>query len=100
MEKAKLKVQNPAKKFFKKIKNKQLKCKYEDAIETICLDPYQAGDPKTGDLAGVYGYDIRHNKIGYELAYTIEEDNDGNTVVILHAGTREQFYKELKRYLQ
>ncbi|WP_020008124.1 type II toxin-antitoxin system RelE/ParE family toxin [Salinicoccus albus] len=99
MEKTKLRVQNPAKKFFKKIKDKQLKGKYEDAIETIRLDPYQAGEPKTGDLAWVYGYDIRHNKTGYELAYTIEEDDIGSTVIILHAGTREQFYKELKRYL-
>lgn len=99
MKKAKLKVQNPAKKFFKKIKDKQLKDKYRYAIECILLDPYQAGELKKGDLAGVYGYDIHHNKTWYELAYTIEDDEEGNTVIILHAGTREQFYKELKRYL-
>ncbi|WP_245737094.1 hypothetical protein [Salibacterium qingdaonense] len=29
----------------------------------------------------------------------MEGDHDVNTVIILHAGTREQFYKELKRYL-
>ncbi|ENH97818.1 RelE/StbE family addiction module toxin [Gracilibacillus halophilus YIM-C55.5] len=52
MEKSKLRVQNPAKQFFKKIKDKQLKNKYENAIECICLDPYQSGEPKTGDLAG------------------------------------------------
>ena len=46
MEKAKLRVQNPAQKFFKKVKDKQLKGKYEDAIETIRLDPYQADEPK------------------------------------------------------
>lgn len=83
MEKAKMRVQNPVKKFFKKIKDKQLKGKYEDVIENICLDSYQAAEPKIGDLSGVYGYDIRHNKTGYELAYTIEEDDDGNTVIIL-----------------
>ncbi|SIS64502.1 type II toxin-antitoxin system RelE/ParE family toxin [Salimicrobium flavidum] len=68
-------------------------------IDIIRIDPYQAGEPKTGDLTGVYGYDIRHNKTGYELAYTIDEDDDGDTVINIHAGTREQFYKELKRYL-
>jgi mRNA interferase RelE/StbE len=35
----------------------------------------------------------------YELAYTILEENDYTVVVIL-AGTRENFYEELKRYMK
>lgn len=61
------------------------------------------GEPKHGDLEGVLGYDIYYNKINYELAYTIEErkiedTNETETVVIIMAGTRENFYNELKRY--
>ena len=52
-------------------------------------------DTKTGDLSGVYGYDIYYDKTSYELAHTILEDND-KTVVVIMAGTRENFYKELK----
>ncbi len=35
----------------------------------------------------------------YELAYTVIEEDEENVVVIL-AGTRENFYKELKRYMK
>ena len=75
---AELRVLPPAKKFLKKIKDKH------------------------GDLEGVKGYDIYYNKISYELAYTIEyvegEDGVPKVVVVIMAGTRENFYDELKRY--
>ena len=35
----------------------------------------------------------------YELAYTIERI-DGELVVVVMAGTRENFYDELKRYIK
>lgn len=35
----------------------------------------------------------------YEIAYTISEFN-GKKVVVLLAGTRENFYDELKRYIK
>ena len=44
------------------------------------------------DLAGIYGYDIFYNKINYELAYTIKIE-DKKIVIVLLAGTRENFYK-------
>ena len=48
-------------------------------------------------------YDIYHNRINYELAYTVEErfsedSGEKETVVVIMAGTRENFYDELKRY--
>lgn len=55
-------------------------------------------EAKTGDLAGVFGYDIYYNKTNYELAYTVEYVND-KIVVVIMAGTRENFYDELKRYM-
>ena len=93
----------PAAKYLKKLKDKRLKKLYQDAIDDICTDP-SVGDPKHGDLEGVLGYDIYYNKINYELAYTIEErviegTDETETVVVIMAGTRENFYDQLKRYL-
>ena len=59
-------------KFIKKLKDKKLKELYRNAVDKIRED-YTLGDPKTGDLAGYYGYDIYYNKTNYELAYTIEQ---------------------------
>jgi mRNA interferase RelE/StbE len=50
---------------------------------------------KSGDLADVYGYDFYCNRMNYEIAYLVSEDNLKKIVVLL-AGTRENFYKELK----
>ena len=57
------------------------------------------GEAKTGDLAGVFGYDIYYNKTNYELAYTVEYVED-KVIVVIMAGTRENFYNELKRYMK
>ena len=88
----------PAAKFLKKLKDKKLKSLYKEAIEMICED-YSIGEEKTGDLAGMYGYDIYYNKTNYEIAYKIYEEK-GKYVVVILAGTRENFYEELKRYMK
>ena len=53
---------------------------------------------ETWDLAGIYGYDVFYNRTSYEIAYRIYEEAD-KIVVVIMAGTRENFYNELKRYL-
>jgi len=58
------------------------------------------GDAKTGDLKGLYSLDVYNNRINYELAYRISHLENGAMVVIIMAGTRENFYKELKRYMK
>ena len=93
---------SPAAKYFKKLKDKRLKALYNEAIQEIRNNPH-VGEPKHGDLEGVFGYDIYYNRVNYELAYTIEErinreTGKRETVVIIMAGTRENFYDELKRY--
>lgn len=93
---AKVRFLPPAAKFIKKLKDKKLKALYREAIDRICADP-AVGQAKTGDLSGVYGYDIYYNKTNYELAYTVEYQED-EVVVVIMAGTRENFYEELKRY--
>ena len=75
------------------------KQRYKDAIEKIREDP-EIGEQKTGDLTGIFGYDIFYNRTNYELAYTIEIGNDGKAVVVIMAGTRENFYEQLKRYMK
>ena len=88
----------PAAKFLKKLKDKKLKQLYKDAIDRIRED-HTVGEEKTGDLQGVYGYDIHYNKTNYELAYTVEYA-EGKIIVVIMAGTRENFYDTLKRYMR
>ena len=87
-----------AEKYLKKIREKALKKAFKEALEEISRDPY-IGELKTGDLAGVYCLDIYYCKTNYELAYKIYEES-GQRVVVILAGTRENFYAELKRYMK
>ncbi len=87
-----------AKRFFKKIKDKHLQEAMKDALAKIAENPY-IGEAKVGDLAGIFGYDVFYNKTNYEIAYRIYEEN-GKLVVVVLAGTRENFYDELKRYMK
>lgn len=95
---AKLVILPPAAKFLKKLNDKKLKALYQKAIDDILLDP-SIGDAKTGDLSGVFGIDIYYNKTNYEIAYTVEQQNE-EIVVVIMAGTRENFYEQLKRYMR
>jgi mRNA-degrading endonuclease RelE of RelBE toxin-antitoxin system len=94
---AEVRFMKPATNFLKKLKDKQLKALYQEAIDRIRED-HTVGEPKKGDLSGVYGYDIYYNKTNYELAYTVEYQA-GKIIVVIMAGTRENFYEELKRYM-
>ena len=101
---AELRILPPAAKYFKKLKDKKLKNLYKDAIDAILENPMIA-EEKTGDLKGIRSYDIYYNRINYELAYSLEyvqrEGSDEvDVVVVIMAGTRENFYNELKRYLK
>ena len=88
----------PAAKYIKKLKDKKLKLLYQEAVRKIRAD-YTIGEAKTGDLSGVYGYDIYYNKTNYELAYTVEYQED-EIIVVIMSGTRENFYNQLKQYMR
>ncbi|MBR1382351.1 MAG: type II toxin-antitoxin system RelE/ParE family toxin [Ruminococcus sp.] len=88
----------PAAKYFKKLKDKKLKKLYQEAIDKIRED-HTVGEEKKGDLSGIFGYDIYYNKTNYELAYRVEY-NDDKVIVVIMAGTRENFYEQLKRYMK
>ncbi len=85
-----------AARFFKKLKEKPLKEAYKTALLEISKDPY-IGQPKRGDLSGIYGYDVRYQGTNYEVAYTTINEVNGKRVIVLLAGTRENFYEQLKR---
>jgi mRNA interferase RelE/StbE len=87
-----------AERYFKKLKDKGLRLAFKSAIGTLAKNPY-TGSQKTGDLRGVYGYDVKHSGVNYEIAYRIYEEENRLVVVIL-AGTRENFYEELKRLIK
>ena len=89
----------PAKNFLKKLKDKNLKELFKDAIEKIAENP-EVGQVKTGDLSGIYAYGFNYQKISYRIAYKIEVNDDGTLTIIIMAGIHENFYKKLKEYLK
>ena len=86
-----------AEKEIKKIKDKKLKGKIKDALIKLSENPY-IGQAKKGDLSGIYGYDVYYNKTNYEISYKIYEV-DNKKIIVIVIGTRENFYKELKKYI-
>lgn len=95
---AEIRFMKPAARFLKKIKDNKLKGLFRKALENLAQDT-TLGQEKTGDLAGIRSYDVYYNKTNYELAYTVIVEGDAIIVVIM-AGTRENFYEELKRYMK
>ena len=87
-----------AERYLKKLKEEPLKDAYKAAFLAIMKDPY-LGTRKRGDLSGVYGFDLNHRGISYEIAYIVREGNE-QKVVILLVGTGEDFYEQLKRYMK
>lgn len=88
----------PAEKYFRKLKEKPLIRAYREALNKIADNPY-AGDARKGDLAGLYGWDVFYARTNYEIAYRIYEENEQLVVVVL-AGSSENFYEQLKRYIR
>lgn len=97
----------PFKDFVKK-QHLPLQLAIEDAVEEICSDP-NLGEEKEGDLKGVWVYKFKHKSQEYLIAYrppTQEmRDAEGVDIELLvvdfyQAGTHENFYKALKKYLK
>lgn len=93
-----IRLSNSALKFLKKLKDKKLKDLIKLNLENLRED-YTIGSLKTGDLKGIYSLDVFYNKTNYEIAYTVIDENIV-IVNIIMIGSRENFYKELKKYLR
>ena len=71
---------------------------YQEAIDQLLID-HTVGQPKTGDLSGIWGYDIYYNKTNYELAHSVQYIDD-KVIVVIMAGTREKFLSGIKEVYQ
>lgn len=68
------------------------KSELDERIREILADP-EIGEPKRGDLAGVYVYKFNLIKQRYLLAYTVSTD----ALTLLMLGPHENFYRDLKK---
>ena len=68
------------------------KADVDDAVADIVRDP-TIGEPKKGDLAGVFVYKFNCNGQVMLLAY----EYDPGTRLLLLLGSHENFYRDLKR---
>lgn len=64
----------------------------DEAVATIVADP-SVGEPKKGDLAGVFVYKYKSQQQLMLLAY----EYDPGTRMLLLLGSHENFYQKLKR---
>ena len=64
----------------------------DDAVRTIVANP-EIGEPKKGDLAGVYVHKFPLNRRQMLLAY----EWNPKTRVLLLLGSHENFYRDVKR---
>ena len=93
----KLVLSKASQKFIKKISDNGLKEKIKAGLDRI-RENYTVGKRKTGDLKGFWSLDVYYNKTNYEICYELIED-EGKVIIVVMIGTRENFYKELKRYI-
>ena len=89
----------PAQRYLKKIKDKRLSEIFDECIEKIRLNPLEVGEEKVGDLKGFYTYNFRYQKVGYRIGYRVKENEDGTLTIIIMIGKRENFYNDLKNYI-
>ncbi len=64
----------------------------DESVATIVADP-AVGEPKKGDLAGVFVYKYKSQQQLMLLAY----EYDPGTRMLLLLGSHENFYQKLKR---
>jgi hypothetical protein len=97
----------PFAKFVKK-QPPPLQLAIEDAVEDVCTNP-KIGEMKTGDLQGMRVLKFTHRKQEYLIAYRPPNDEEllrervdvGLLQIDFYqAGTHENFYSDLKKYLK
>ena len=77
----------------KKLHKKQI-IDLDNAVKSICNDP-TIGEMKVGDLQGIQVYKFKSNK-QILLAYEVIN----STLYLYTFGSHENFYRDLKRYMQ
>ncbi len=78
-------------------KQKALITSYNEQVEIIIDNP-KTGSPLQGDLDGYYSWDWTFRDISVRICYSFSERD--KHIYLVYFGTRENFYKDLKRYLK
>ncbi|MBS4095811.1 MAG: type II toxin-antitoxin system RelE/ParE family toxin [Sulfuricella sp.] len=85
---------------FVKKQHRPFKARIEDETSKICRNS-EIGEFKTGDLSGIQVHKFRFDNREWLIAYHVKE---GIVEVVLidffQIGTHENFYQDLKAYLQ
>lgn len=84
------------KSYLKKLKERELKQAFITIIYDLIATTPTAGHQKKGDLAGIYVQSLKYRGTQYRLAYTVVDEK---LVLLLIAGTHENFYQQLRNYL-
>lgn len=74
--------------------NKPVRNKIIAVLGEIAENPF-VGDCLNGDLATLYSYHLKAAGVEYRIAYQTKEQEV--VVIVMQIGTRENFYKELKK---
>ncbi|ODN41531.1 type II toxin-antitoxin system RelE/ParE family toxin [Piscirickettsia litoralis] len=75
-----------------------LKKELEKAINVVCKEP-DIGEVKKGDLGGVRVYKFKMQKQLTLLAYVYDKDKDEIIITFVTFGSHENFYTEVKKYV-
>lgn len=77
--------------------DKNIRSAIINSLEKIAENPF-IGEMLKGDLSTIYSYHLKIAGTEYRIAYQIEEQEI--VVIVLQIGTRENFYKELKKHFK
>lgn len=77
-------------------KNKKLYSEFNDQLSEIMNDPLTGARLK-GDLNDFRSHDFKFQQVSLRICYAYHEDDQHVTLV--YFGTRENFYRDVKRYV-
>lgn len=78
-------------------RQRSLLASYNQQVLKIVDNP-KAGSVLKGDLGGYYSYDWTFSRVSVRICYKIIEGQ--NHIYFVYFGTRENFYRDVKKYLQ
>lgn len=91
----KVSLSKKAKKQYKNL-DQYIQIKIKDNLRQLEETPYE-GFTLSGKYSDSRYIKITHKGVNYRVVYDISDDD--NSVLVIFLGTRENFYKELRRFL-
>ena len=77
--------------------DRHIRKKIKNNLQQLEDTPYE-GFTLSGNYSDLRYIKLSHKGVGYRAVYDISDDE--NLVLVIFLGTRENFYKELRRYLR